>query len=91
MVIVSLPGTLLWNGFQAVSLVVLRVVQLVALPAVTQAQILVPAHPAPLEVVQGALPVALLEVSPDFRNRLVEKKTSMPSTRASRVFHSAGY
>jgi len=91
MVIVSLPGTPLWNGFQAVSLVVLRVVQLVALPAVAQVRILVPAHPAPLEVVQEALPVALLEVSPDLRNRLVEKKTSMPSPRASCVFHSAGY
>ena len=75
MVILSLPGRLLWNGFQAVSLVVLRVVQPVALPVVAQARILVPTHPAPLAVVQGALPVALREVSPDFRNRLVEKKT----------------
>jgi len=42
---------------------------------VAQVQVLALAHPAALEVVQEALPVALPEVPPDFRNRLVEKKT----------------
>lgn len=83
MVIESLPGARLWNGFQAVSLVAPRVAHPVALPAVAQVQIRGPAHPAPLWVVQEALPAALPGVFPDFRNRLIEKKTGVSSSRTA--------
>jgi hypothetical protein len=86
MVIGSLPGGQLWHGFQAESLAALRAVRLAALRAV--AEVLIPAlvHPGLLAAVQEALPVALLEAPPDFRNRLVEKKTRTPLLRASCVF-----
>ena len=78
MVIVSLPGTQLQPGFRAVSLVVSQVVvHPVALRAVAPVQIQAQAHRVPLEVVQEALPAALLAVSLDHRHRLTGKKTGV--------------
>ncbi|MFC1772413.1 hypothetical protein ACFL3A_03560 [Pseudomonadota bacterium] len=58
---------------------------------VAQVQVLALAHPAVLEVVQEALPVALLEVPPDFRNRLIGKNTVPPSPRTSCAFLFTAY
>jgi len=64
------------------------VVQLVALRAVAAAQTPALAHPAPLEVVQEALPAALQAVFPDPRHRLTGKKTfvSWPRTSCAVLF-----